>query len=317
MKILKTVLTLLFLLPLVAQAQDPEFTQTMANPMYFNPAFAGIQQNLRSGLQYRSQWGGAFSSTLLSADLGLPKINGGVGIMAMHDADAFGIMSTNSFSGLFAYEIKLATTSYLRFGVAGSITQRNVNLSGLRFGSSIDPKGGFSPDTTPMPNISIIDPNMAVGALFYTNGFYGGFSVYNMFQRKSPLGIFMPQFLTQRFDAQAGGFIKFDEFTINPNLLMMRQGDFTQFLPGINFSNGMFTVGTSFRFSASNADAINFMVGFAKGKFKVCYSYDHTVSDLRKIRGFEGSHELSLVFQLSRSYEASDKPMIGYLRNAF
>ena len=39
-----------------AYAQDPEFTQFYANPLYLNPAFAGSSHCPRMNLNYRNQW---------------------------------------------------------------------------------------------------------------------------------------------------------------------------------------------------------------------------------------------------------------------
>ncbi|MFT5922039.1 MAG: hypothetical protein ACI8TS_001371, partial [Flavobacteriales bacterium] len=39
-----------------AKAQDPEFTQFYANPLYLNPAFAGTARCPRLVMNYRNQW---------------------------------------------------------------------------------------------------------------------------------------------------------------------------------------------------------------------------------------------------------------------
>ena len=39
-----------------AQAQDPQFTQFYANPLYLNPAFAGTARCPRLVMAYRNQW---------------------------------------------------------------------------------------------------------------------------------------------------------------------------------------------------------------------------------------------------------------------
>lgn len=37
-------------------AQDPQFSQYYAAPLYLNPALTGINQNGRAGVNYRNQW---------------------------------------------------------------------------------------------------------------------------------------------------------------------------------------------------------------------------------------------------------------------
>ena len=54
------ILTVLFSLSFSENvfAQDPEFTQFYANPLYLNPAFAGTARSPRINLNYRNQWPG-------------------------------------------------------------------------------------------------------------------------------------------------------------------------------------------------------------------------------------------------------------------
>src|SRR5690348_681523 len=38
------------------KAQDPQFSQFYAAPLYLNPAFAGSTNQARAGINYRNQW---------------------------------------------------------------------------------------------------------------------------------------------------------------------------------------------------------------------------------------------------------------------
>ncbi|MDG1036239.1 MAG: type IX secretion system membrane protein PorP/SprF, partial [Crocinitomicaceae bacterium] len=40
----------------IANAQDPQFTQFYANPIYLNPAFAGSNVCPRFSMNYRNEW---------------------------------------------------------------------------------------------------------------------------------------------------------------------------------------------------------------------------------------------------------------------
>ena len=58
LRIFALVLTLTTVFTEDMLAQDPEFTQFYANPLYLNPAFAGTARCPRVNLNYRNQWPG-------------------------------------------------------------------------------------------------------------------------------------------------------------------------------------------------------------------------------------------------------------------
>ena len=61
-------------------AQDPEFTQFYANPIYLNPAFAGTNICPRVNLNWRNQWpgvSGTFITYSASFDQHSEAIHGG------------------------------------------------------------------------------------------------------------------------------------------------------------------------------------------------------------------------------------------------
>src|ERR1035438_3928768 len=94
-------------------AQDPGFSQFFASPLTLNPALTGkFNGDLRVAGNYRNQWpsiNNAFITSTVSVDGGLFKKNlpetdtWGVGIMAMTDKTANGILSSNYISLSTAY----------------------------------------------------------------------------------------------------------------------------------------------------------------------------------------------------------------------
>jgi hypothetical protein len=95
-------LVLGFTCMLSAYAQDPEFTQFYAAPVYTNPAMAGTafcgrQSAGRMSINYRNQWPslpGTFRSFNASYDQHYDKIGGGVGLMATYDRAGAGLLTT-------------------------------------------------------------------------------------------------------------------------------------------------------------------------------------------------------------------------------
>src|SRR3954467_1285541 len=86
-------------------AQDPEFTQFYANPLYLNPAFAGVVRCPRFIMNYRNQWpgiSGTYVSEHASYDQHIDAMSGGIGLMVMNDvAGAGGILKTTWVSGVY------------------------------------------------------------------------------------------------------------------------------------------------------------------------------------------------------------------------
>ena len=52
----KILFTILFLMTLFTQGQDPSFSQFDLNMMYYNPAFSGYEGTLKPLLHSRNQW---------------------------------------------------------------------------------------------------------------------------------------------------------------------------------------------------------------------------------------------------------------------
>src|SRR5690554_7910039 len=76
-----------------AYAQDPQFSQFYANPIYLNPAFAGSHGCPRFAVNYRNQWpalSGTFVTYSASYDQYFKSIAGGVGVIATHDQQGKG-----------------------------------------------------------------------------------------------------------------------------------------------------------------------------------------------------------------------------------
>ena len=51
-----------------AESQDPAFSQFYANPLYMNPAMAGVEGPPKVYLGYRNQWPGAVGSRFSTPD---------------------------------------------------------------------------------------------------------------------------------------------------------------------------------------------------------------------------------------------------------
>src|SRR6187549_4036717 len=78
-------------------AQDPQFSQFYAAPLYLNPAFAGATQQGRVGMNYRNQWPSIdanFTTISAFADFYIEDKNSGVG--AILTGDNVGLLGIQS-----------------------------------------------------------------------------------------------------------------------------------------------------------------------------------------------------------------------------
>jgi len=286
-----------------AMAQDPEFTQFFAAPIYTNPAFAGAAINGRINLNYRMQWPslpGTFRTFSGSYDEHFSSIGGGVGIIALQDVAGQGMLTTTTLAAIYSYNIEINRYFNIKAGIEAQYFQRSIDFNKLRFPDQIEARRGFvRPTSEPQPNTTIGVPNFAAGFVGYTNKFYFGAAVHNLTEPnqsfyKTPGAA---SNLPRRYTVHAGLVIpltrsKYNESSFSPNILFMRQREFTQVNLGFYVNKGPLVTGLWFRQTAPNTDAMMVLIGFRNKKnFKFGYSYDLTISEGRS--ALTGSHELS------------------------
>lgn len=290
------------------KAQDPEFSQFYAAPVYTNPAMAGTafcgrNSAGRVSINYRNQWPslpGTFRTFNASYDQHVEKIGGGIGLMATYDRAGAGMLTTTSFSGVYAYVLPVNKHFFIRAGLQASFVNKTIDFNKLKFGDQIDPTRGFvNPTQEPNPNNSIYYPNFGAGFLAYSEKFYAGFAVHNITQPVQSFYTNNDGIVPRRYTFHAGAVIpldkkRFSQATISPNALFMIQQNFTQINFGFYVNKGPIVTGLWYRQTLGtygNSDAIMVLLGFRKDRFKFGYSYDITVSSARSAA--PGSHEVS------------------------
>jgi type IX secretion system PorP/SprF family membrane protein len=293
---------------LSASAQDPEFSQFYAAPVYTNPAMAGTafcgrMSAGRFSLNYRNQWPslpGTFRTFNASYDQHLDAIGGGIGLMATYDRAGAGLLTTQSFSGVYSYVLPINKYFFLRGGLQASFVQKSIDHTKLKFGDQIHPTLGFvNPTQEPTANSSRVYPNFGAGLLAYSEKFYAGFAVHNITEPVQSFYSNNDGIVPRRYTFHTGVVIpldkkKFSQATLSPNALFMMQQNFTQLNFGFYANKGPIVTGLWYRQTMGiygNSDALMVLLGFRKDKFKFGYSYDITVSSARSAA--PGSHEIS------------------------
>jgi type IX secretion system PorP/SprF family membrane protein len=278
------------------QAQDPQFTQFYANPIYLNPAFAGTARCPRICMNYRNQWPnlpGRYVTYSFSGDLHLDPLAGGLGILVTNDDQAAGTLKTTNASLIYAYQAVISREFSLKFGLQATYMQKSLDTRSLRFGDMIDPRRGFVWNTLEtMPQQSKRAADFSAGLLGYSKYYFFGFAAHHINQPDEGLLGVSP--LPAKFTAHGGAIIsleKGNESYLSPNVLFQAQQKFTQLNLGLYYVKGPFVAGLWYR----NADAVIALIGVQNDNFKFGYSYDVTVSKLAS--NTAGSHEISVQIQ--------------------
>lgn len=288
-----------------AYAQDPQFTQFYANPLYLNPAFAGVEICPRAIVNHHNQWtaiSGQFVTYSASYDQDISDIGGGVGILTLYDRAGEGTLNTINVSGLYAYHLQVNRYFAIRAGFQVSYQQHDLDWDKLRFGDQIDPRYGFIYETSEIrpSDLSKGYPDFSSGLLGYTENFFGGVAVHHLTQPNN--GFTSPSRLPIKLTLHGGAKIPLQgrrtrrrgqETVIMPNILYQQQQDFQQFNYGVYLSQSFFVIGLWVRQSIKNPDAFILLAGYQQTGLKFGYSYDLTISRLSYATG--GSHEFSLI----------------------
>lgn len=292
-------------------AQDPQFSQFYANPLFLNPAFAGSTQCGRLNLNYRNQWPGlsnAYATYNLSYDQSLPGINSGFGILVMSDQQGDGALARTSAAAFYVYKLKVSEPITVNFGVKAGYYQEHLNWDKLFFADQINSATGEVSDikseqAPPSFNVSAVD--FSVGAIMtYYDIFNFGLAVDHLTQPQlsfydnpdskidmkitghGSLNINITQGMLGSYDP--------DDIMVQPSILYMQQGKFHQLNAGLYINKYPFVLGVYYRHNFQNPDAVIALIGLKFNNVRFGYSYDVTMSNVGGKAG--GAHEISLAW---------------------
>ena len=197
-------------------------------------------------------------------------------------------------SFVYAYEIKVNRKIAVRAGASVILNHKSVNLSNLIFEDMIDPREGVVRSTKQAANnvLSLTYADLSAGMMVYTDRFYGGFAVDHLSKPRQGLLSQEGERVSRKYTFHGGAKIPFttltnESRTISPNILISKQGKFSQLNVGIYVQLDKLIMGAWYR---SN-DAIILLAGVETKKLRIGYSYDITTSSLATAA--LGSHEIS------------------------
>jgi len=211
-----------------AASQDPAFSQFYANPLYMNPAMAGVEGPAKVSLGYRNQWPGATNPYVTyhaSFDQQIEVLQGGVGVHVGNDRQGGGVFNTLSVDAIYAYHLQVSSNLMISGGFQASVGQRNMDPSDLVLPSELAGTG-----TTTLTSYSKVYPDFAVGFGGFYKNFFGGLAIHHLLEPYGSPSEDPNTRLSRKYTAHLGAMIPIIEkrlgrevLQLSPHLIFLQQ----------------------------------------------------------------------------------------------
>lgn len=307
-------------------AQDPQFSQYYAAPLYLNPAFTGTSEDHRFIANYRNQWPNAargFVTYAFSYDVNLNHYNSGVGFLATVDQAGTAGMRSSQLNFLYSYKWNVSNKWVVSAGLNFGYAFRSIDLNRLIFGDQLqfDSDGNVPTDDQALFNLGntqYFDFNS--GVLAYNKNFWFGFSASHLntpnrslINQEAEVPLKTSFHGGVRIPLYGGPFKKEHISVLAPSFVYKKQGRFDQLDVGVHFLYDPIMMGVWYRGiplqqnvrDNISQDAMVVILGFQFEKLELGYSYDFTVSELGPISG--GAHEVAIKYKLQMATQIKTK----------
>jgi len=258
--------------------------------MALNPAYAGINDMVCLGFDTRQQWvgiDGAPQTSVFHANapvkpFGIPS---GVGISLL--SDNIGYDKDLGVNLIYSYKLTIGDG---KLGIGLNAGLVNEAIKGAEWRPPVQTEGD---DAIPKDGESAFGFDMGVGTFYKTNNLFAGFSVKHLvcpalkFDQASTQ-LRMHFYFTGGYSLQLPN----PAVELQPSAFVASDGKSSQVTLNTNIVyNKKFWGGVSYRIG----DAITGMIGLEIfNSVRLCYSYDFSMTDIRKYNN--GSHELTVSY---------------------
>ena len=323
---MKNYIPILFILfVLASRAQDPQFSQYYANPIFLNPAFTGLTNEHRAVANYRNQWMGiskAYSTYAISYDNNLGFHHMGVGFQVVHDASGSAALNNTGISGIISWNGKINRFTEIRGGLSLGYSMMRFNFSNLTFNDQLYTGSSTSVESFKYLSRNYVDIHS--GVLINSSKYWAGLSAKHINRPDFDFSDRDNDRLPIKWSLHGGYKFLIDKNDreqkkyISPSFNFRSMAKFAQLDIGTNFNYYPMQVGLWYRglplkklrSDIPNRDAVVIILGYDLEKYNLRfgYSYDLTVSAL--INNTSGSHEISLIYEISRPSRQSRKVLL-------
>lgn len=288
-------------------AQDPQFSQFYASPLYLNPALAGSVKCPRATLNYRNQWpalGSTYVTYIASYDQQVRALEGSLGGYIYQDQQGDGAISTLNVSAIYSYTFTLNRKSNLSLAFQPTFMQKKLNWNFI-FPDMIHPLyGPIYPTSEALVPTNEVKRyfDFSAGGVLSSKNYFFGIAIHHLTQPTESFrgndDAVLPRKYTIHYGINIpikGMGLRKGDLMVSPNVLFQQQRDFQQMNWGIYLSRKGIVGGIWFRQNLTfHYDSFIMVLGYVKEKIKFAYSYDFTVSQLKNQT--LGAHEVSFTF---------------------
>lgn len=288
-----------FALPAKAQF-DAQFSQYWVARNYFNPAAAGLGDELNLAMQFRQQWVGvenAPATFLFSGELPATFLGKRHGMGLILSNETIGLYSNLALGVQYAYALPLWGG---KLSIGGQVGVLNSKFDGTKV--DIPTSGGHNPND---PSIPSTEENgmafdAAAGLFFHHKRLHAGLSMTHLTQSAIQLSENIRIYVPSTIYLTAGYNHSFSNSLVEfrPSLLLKSDRVTTQIdLNALFWYNNRLFGGIGYRWG----DALSVTVGAEFSNIRVGYSYDLGMSAIGRASG--GSHELFVGYRYRLDFD--------------
>ena len=179
------------------QAQDPQFSQIYASPLYLNPAFTGnLEYDCRRlpvsrykvMTSYRSQYNSDFNTFYTTIDYREKSGRLGLGGIVLHDKSGSTPLTSTMVGFLGSYKVPIINDWQVHMGLQASFNYRSANYYKFTYPDQFTPTGLTASTNEPIANgaeATFID--FATGILLFNDKMYVGGAAHHLNQPNQSL----------------------------------------------------------------------------------------------------------------------------------
>ena len=313
-----------------AKAQNPQFSQFYAIPLFLNPAFTGLTFEHRFAADARTQWPGVattYKTVAASYDYNLTSLSSGIGLMVMKDVA--GTPSINSSLAMlsYAYHFNIGRNAEIRMGAQAGAGNKSIDASKLTFNDQLHYNAGTTADPYFINfnnQVTYLDIN--TGAMLNSLIYWFGISAQHINKpstsfsldgdNKQPVNISLHGGYRYILSKKRDRLLEY----FSPCFNYKHELNFDQLDLGIYYVKVPLTFGLWYRGlplkryapGYGNADAAVFLLGvdIASYNTRIGFTYDLTISRLTVSRSL-GAFELSVIYEYARRNKKPKRILIS------